>query len=122
MFLRSKRRGDRLYWQVVETYREGGRVRHRTIYSLGRHDSRGSAQAAWDEAAARGDDRETIQLRKVGIERTAVEHAAHERARREADELSRARWKAECDAILAVDPDARLYGRLPTFLDVVSRG
>ncbi len=73
MFLRSKRVGPHLYWQVVETYRDkpawsgerSDRIRHRTVYSLGRHETRASAQAAWDEAVARGDSRVSLQIRKA---------------------------------------------------------
>lgn len=73
MFLRSKLVGGRLYWQVVETYREKprgswetkDRIRHRTVYSLGPHETRESAQAAWDEAVARGDDRVSLQDRRT---------------------------------------------------------
>lgn len=36
MFIRSKTVGGRTYYQVVQGWREGGRVRHRTIASLGR--------------------------------------------------------------------------------------
>ena len=35
MFIRSKVVGHTTYYQVVESYRDGTRVRHRTIVSLG---------------------------------------------------------------------------------------
>src|SRR4051794_13823315 len=37
MFVRSKTVKGRKYYQVIETYRDGGKVRHRTIASLGQH-------------------------------------------------------------------------------------
>src|SRR4051812_41077115 len=37
MFVRSKTVKGRKYYQVIETYRDGGKVRHRTIVSLGQH-------------------------------------------------------------------------------------
>lgn len=90
MFLRSKARGARTYWQVVETYREGGRVKHRTVYSLGHHETRASAQAAWDEAARRGHDRETLQVdsgsRKRGIFAFTDRHIAEYKRRRSTGE------------------------------------
>lgn len=78
MFMRAKRQRGKTYWQVVEAYRDGGRVRHRTLYSLGCHETREAAQKEWDEAAARGDTAESRRER-----REAEVWAAH-RARMDA--------------------------------------
>lgn len=47
MFLRSSKAGGRTYWRVVESYREGGRPKHRTIHNLGPHETKAQAEAAW---------------------------------------------------------------------------
>ncbi|MDG3003433.1 J domain-containing protein [Paludisphaera mucosa] len=52
MFLRFRKSGGRTYWRVVQSYREDGWPRQRTIYDLGPHDTREAAQAAWDALAA----------------------------------------------------------------------
>ena len=56
MFLRASRSGGKTYWSVVETVRDGGRwPKHRTVYKLGRHETREAAQAAWDARLKRED-------------------------------------------------------------------
>ncbi len=37
MFIRQKTVKGETYYQAVETYRDDGKVRHRTVASLGRH-------------------------------------------------------------------------------------
>lgn len=40
-FVRVKRRGDREYYYLVESYREDGKVRQRILKYLGTHPPRG---------------------------------------------------------------------------------
>jgi hypothetical protein len=46
MFIRSKVVRDRTYYQAIESYREAGPVRHRTLASLGTHPTIEEARAA----------------------------------------------------------------------------
>jgi hypothetical protein len=47
VFIRAKRVGSHTYYQVVEGYREGGKVLHRTVVCLGRNATiRGAIAAA----------------------------------------------------------------------------
>jgi hypothetical protein len=46
MFIRSKPAGGRTYYQAVESYRDNGRVRHRTLASLGTHSTIEEARTA----------------------------------------------------------------------------
>lgn len=48
MFLRSSKVGGKVYWRVVESFREGGKPKHRTVYNLGPCESREEANARWE--------------------------------------------------------------------------
>lgn len=50
--MRFKRTRGKTYWQVIESYRDGKRIRHRVVFRLGSHETREAAQLAWDEAVA----------------------------------------------------------------------
>ncbi|HYE00790.1 MAG TPA: hypothetical protein VEH84_15520 [Alphaproteobacteria bacterium] len=91
MFLRAKKVAGRLYYQVVETYRDGGRVRHRSIVSLGTAPSLEAAAARLradlgpDPAAAEGEAaggpralrrRARLQAKLALIERLRAAHGA----------------------------------------------
>lgn len=66
MFLRSSKAGGRTYWRVVESYREGGKPKHRTIHNLGPHETRAQADAAWFEIL-------TAEIREVEEARRQAE-------------------------------------------------
>ena len=52
MFIRIKTIGGKSYFQVVETFRDGYRVRHRSIVSLGRNRSPKEAIRAYEKEMA----------------------------------------------------------------------
>ncbi|MDR3618260.1 MAG: hypothetical protein P4L85_02845 [Paludisphaera borealis] len=56
MFLRFRKMRGKTYWQVIESYRDGKRLRHRTVFRLGAHETREAAQLAWDEAVAKQEE------------------------------------------------------------------
>jgi len=76
MFLRSSKSGGRSYWRVVESYREDGKPKHRTIHNLGAHETREKAQAAWD---ALGDDEPCWEELKAEAERLRADAAERRR-------------------------------------------
>lgn len=124
MFLRSSKAGGRTYWRVVESYREGGKPKHRTIRNLGPHETREAAESHWrylesheKYEAVQGRRKAEREARSQWIKDHPKEH------RREQRERAKLRKAAEAFADAArptVDPaDARRPGE--SFADYASR-
>ncbi len=72
-FVRAKRQGERTYYQLVKSRREGKRVRQRVIVHLGPYPSVEEAIAGYGKRADRARDEERIWRARAEAERTTIE-------------------------------------------------
>ena len=72
-FIRAKRQGERTYYQLVESRREGTRVRQHVIAYLGLYPSIGEAIAGYSERADRAREEERTWRARAEAERIIVE-------------------------------------------------
>lgn len=95
MFIRSRTAKGTTYYQVIATYRDDdGKVRHRTVLSIGRHPTPAIALAAARKALART-KREIARMEAWGPLPHGPVQAQLDRARRRIGEI-----KAEIEALL----------------------
>ena len=72
-FVRAKRQGERTYYQLVESRREGMRVRQRVVVHLGPYPSIEEAIARYGERAERARAEERLWRARAEAQRIAIE-------------------------------------------------